>query len=38
MAFVDDIIIYSQNLQDHERDVRLVLDALHNAKLCVNWV
>ena len=38
MAFIDDIIIYSKDLQSHERDVRLVLDALHAAKLCVNWV
>jgi hypothetical protein len=38
MAFVDDIIIYSKDLESHERDVRAVLNALCDAKLCVNWV
>jgi hypothetical protein len=33
LVFLDDILIYSKTLEDHQRHVRLVLDALREQKL-----
>jgi hypothetical protein len=34
LVFLDDIVVYSQTLEDHERDVRAVLQKLLDAGLC----
>ena len=34
--YLDDIVIWSNSLEEHERNVRAVLDALHAARLYVN--
>jgi hypothetical protein len=34
LVFLDDIVVYSKTLSDHERDVRAVLQRLRDAGLC----
>jgi hypothetical protein len=34
LVFLDDIVVYSKSLDDHERDVRAVLQRLKDAGLC----
>ena len=34
LVFLDDIVVYSKTLEDHERDVRAVLQRLRDAGLC----
>lgn len=34
--YLDDIVIWSQNLEEHERNIREVLKALREARLYVN--
>ena len=34
LVYLDDILIYSDNSEDHERHVREVLRRLRNNKLC----
>ena len=34
--YLDDIVIWSQTLEEHERNVRLILQALREARLYIN--
>lgn len=34
--YLDDIVIWSQNLEEHEQDIKIVLKALQDAQLYVN--
>ena len=36
VVYLDDILIFSRNQDEHDKHVRLVLDQLHDAHLCAN--
>ena len=37
MCFIDDVLIFSKNLKDHYKHVKMVLDLLAKARIYANW-
>jgi len=36
LAYIDDILIFSQTFEDHMKHVSLILEALHNVRFIIN--